>query len=323
MKLVVAYSTDENYAKHAWVSLLSLLETNIDFDEIEIYLIENSLSESTKILFENLSYDFNRKIIFVPFEEITIGLVNARPWANSLSAYGRLFLGRLNDINKILYLDCDSIICGSLKELWNTDIKDYYFAGVQDTAGPKLRAGVGLAFNERYINSGVALINLKKWRENNLEEEFIKFIDKYDGNVPCADQGTLNGVCKGEILILEPKYNVMTPMFSFTAEKAKKFFEIGPYYSQKEIDEAVNNSVIIHYVGGFFIRPWYENSNHPKKGLYLNYLAQSPWKGEIEPSTNLGRRTETMKMFFKLLPFPVVVLTHRIARKVKKIISNT
>ena len=89
-----------------------------------------------------------------------------------------------------------------------------------------MRLVVGLKYNDRYINSGVILINLKKWREDNLEKKFIDFINKYNGDVPCADQGTINGVCKNKILIIHPKYNTMTPMFSFSAKNDTIVLEI-------------------------------------------------------------------------------------------------
>ncbi|PWW98581.1 glycosyltransferase family 8 protein [Clostridium perfringens] len=322
MKLNVAYSTDENYAKHAWISICSLLENNKKFDEINIYIIDNNITEKTKRNFFDLINGYGRNLIFLKFNDIVKGIDNACPWQNSLSAYGRLFLGNIKNIDKILYLDCDTVINGSLEELWSINIEKYYLAGVQDTAGPRLRLVVGLKYNDRYINSGVVLINLKKWREDNLEKNFIDFINKYNGDVPCADQGTINGVCKNKILIIHPKYNTMTPMFSFSAKKSERFFEIGNYYNDENIKEAVKNPIIIHYVGGFFIRPWFKNSDHPKKDIYVNYLSLSPWKNLVMDNGNLGLRTDIMKILYKTVPFSLFIGTHRVTRYFKNIFNK-
>ena len=66
---------------------------------------------------------------------------------------------------------------------------------MQDTAGTMYRNQVGIKKKtvemKKYINSGFMLINLKKWRDDNIEYQFLQFIRKYDGKVPCCDQGTL------------------------------------------------------------------------------------------------------------------------------------
>lgn len=51
--------------------------------------------------------------------------------------------------------------------LFKLDITKFYFAAVQDTAGTMYRNQVGISGNEKYINSGFMLINLKKWRDDN------------------------------------------------------------------------------------------------------------------------------------------------------------
>ena len=69
---------------------------------------------------------YGRNLIFLKFNDIVKGIDNACPWQNSLSAYGRLFLGNIKNIDKILYLDCDTVINGSLEELWSINIEKYY-----------------------------------------------------------------------------------------------------------------------------------------------------------------------------------------------------
>ena len=121
-----------------------------------------------------------------------------------LSAYARLFLARYISEDIVLYLDGDSVIQGDLSPLFKLDITKFYFAAVQDTAGTMYRNQVGISGNEKYINSGFMLINLKKWRDDNIEYQFLQFIRKYHGKVPCCDQETLNGVCKGNNDIAAP-----------------------------------------------------------------------------------------------------------------------
>lgn len=318
MEMNIVYSSDDKFVRHIYVSMMSLLESQTEREHLNLYLVDNKISDDNKNHLNKLAKKYGVKINYLPFEKIEEELQGVALWGGSLSAYARLFLARYIDKDTVLYLDGDSVIQGKLTPLFNIDLTEYYFAAVQDTVGPTYRKKVGIINSEKYINSGVTLINLKKWREENIETRFLEFIRSFDGAVPCCDQGTLNGVCKGKILILHPRYNVMTPMLTFKAREIKEIFEIPEYYSEKELQEARQNPVFIHYVGGFFVRPWFTNANHPKKDIYRYYMQQSPWKGQYFPKESLGMRTNLMKISYKLLPFRCFVILHRGVRAVKQ-----
>ena len=48
MNLCVVYSSDNNYAQHVGVSMVSLFENNSEFNNIIVYLIENDISLENK-----------------------------------------------------------------------------------------------------------------------------------------------------------------------------------------------------------------------------------------------------------------------------------
>lgn len=88
----------------------------------------------------------------------------------------------------------------------------YYCSGVLDVINPyfKLISMYEWTINDNYINTGFLLVNLKKWGEENLEEKFIKFINKYKF-FRQANQDIINGVIKEKVLIIDPKYNILQP----------------------------------------------------------------------------------------------------------------
>lgn len=277
----IAYSTDENYAVHAYISLHSLLDSNIEEKEIHIYLIDNRLSNFTRDAFKQLLKTYSteeriRTLSIIDFTKYEEYVKDAVP-CGSLSTYGRLFLSNLMDIDKILYIDCDTIVSGSLHELFEMDIEGYALAGVQDIVSLSIRKATGLGYGERYINAGVSLMNLKYWRENKGQEQCLNFIKRYGGKVPFEDQGTMNGVFRGKIKILPPKFNVMNVMIDYSAEQISTYMRVENYYSNSEILEANRDSRIIHFTAGYYLRPWYKNSNHPKAPIYNDYRMRSPW----------------------------------------------
>lgn len=300
MKLNVAYSTDENYVRHLGVSMTSLLENNKDFSEICVYIIESKISDKSKHIFQEIASDYGRNVKFISFDLLATNLRVDNTF--SIMSYGRLFLGKLVDIDKIIYLDCDSIIDGSLFELWAQDISDYYIGGVQDTVNIFYLTSIGLDRSSKYINAGFLIINLRKWREDGLEEKFINFINKYNGSVPHHDQGTINGVCKEKILILEPRFNLQCPMFHYNSKQIKALDNLEQYYNQEQLDSAKNNPVFIHYTNGFFNRPWNKKCTHPLVNTYLKYLEMSPWNGLLLEA-ELCRNTKIMKFLYQNSPF--------------------
>lgn len=62
----VVYSSSDSYAPIAGVSIMSLLHNNTDADEINIYMIDNNISDENKKRFENMVDKFGRNIVLSP-----------------------------------------------------------------------------------------------------------------------------------------------------------------------------------------------------------------------------------------------------------------
>lgn len=308
MNLVVVYSSDDNYAQHTGVSIISLFENNKHFNEIDIYIIENNISEKNKSKLKGIAKKYNRKINYIDFTKYKEILNLDMQWEISISAYARLFISSMlpNNVDKVLYFDCDTVIVDKVDELWNTDINNYYVAGVGDTVSSSTKEAVGINKKDNYINSGMLLINLKRWREDNIQERFIEFIDSYKGRVTHHDQGVINGVLINKSKILSPKFNLMTVYYTMKREEAIKYYGIdGQFYSEEEIEEAVKNPVYIHYTPGFTTRPWIKGCKHPKKEFYFKYLNKSPWNEYKCIKDNSKLRIKTVNWIYRNLPFNI------------------
>lgn len=308
--LNIAYSFDDGYAQHAAVSILSLLENNKDIEDIVIYIITNSLSEENISRIEHIAKQYKRSVHYIDLYKLTERLKIETNF--NRSAYGRIFLDSLADVDRIVYVDSDTVINGSLKELMTLDMSDTLVAGVQDTVNPYYVLNIGLNHSHQYINDGgVIVMNLELWREKNITEKCINFVYKFNGCPPHNDQGTINAVCSGYIKILPANYNVMPPIFCFTQKQILKLFKMNRYYTQAELDNAVEKPIVIHYTDEFFSRPWFSNSTHPLKKLYLKYLAMTPWKDYVLPFKSPTRNCKIQNWVYKNCPFFVYKLMIR------------
>ncbi len=321
MRLNVAYACGEEYARHAGVSMISLFENNKEFDEIYVYLIDNGILDRTKNILLEIANKYKRKIIYKSCENLC-RKIKVSTERYPISTYSKLFLGQLEEIDKIIYFDCDTSITGSLKELWTLDINEYYVAGVWDDAAPRLKSAVNVNGSEKYINCGFVLMNLDNWRKYKLEEKSIELINKFNGDVPFLDQGVVNSICKNHTLLLEPKYNLMSYMLMFKAREIEKLCKVERMYTQKEIDDAIENPVVIHWVNGCYNRPWSKNCTHPLRGKYLEYLKMSPWSDKFM-DIKLNKKTKLLRYIYLILPFPIFITMRNISDNRKgKLISG-
>lgn len=282
MRMNCAFSCDDTYIQHAGVCVYSIFDNNKDIDEIYIYFIDNCISQKYKdmlyMIVEKFETDGLRRLVFIDLYEISKNL-DVRTDFNR-STYGKLFMSHIVEVDRILSFDCDTVCTGSLRQLLEMDIGNASVLGVQDTVNPYFIKAIGKDKNYRYINcGGVIVIDLKKWRELDMEKKFIDYITKWNGNPPFVDQGTINKLCTTDIL--PPKYNVINPMFMFSVKRIKKLFRLNTYYSQKEIDIAKEKPIVIHYTGELFNRPWCFGCTHPLKQYYLYYQEKTPWAGKI------------------------------------------
>ena len=174
----------------------------------------------------------------------------------SSGAYLRLELQRiLPEVDKILYMDIDTMVRDSLEDIWKIDLKDYLLAGVKaavnitnkwDWNSDRPYWGMLADMKGDYVNSGVLIMNLKRMRELNLEQQWA---DLSKIKMYYQDQDMLNISCKGQIYYLEAKYNRFA---YFSDEEYQQFVREG-LYTMEECKEATTHPAIIHYAGD---KPW-------------------------------------------------------------------
>ncbi|MEC4813806.1 MAG: glycosyltransferase family 8 protein, partial [Scytonema sp. PMC 1069.18] len=182
---------------------------------------------------------------------------------------------------KAIYLDSDMVVTGNLAELWDIDIQDNYILAVQDdiqlyvsmSDGLKNYKELGISPDYKYFNAGLLVINLEKWRAENIGKKVLEHVQKYRGIVR-DDQDGLNAILAGKWGELHPKWNQMPKIYDYAS------WEESPH--AKDIyEELIHHPGIIHYTNT--PKPWYAGlkaeCTHPKKSLFFHYLDMTAWSG--------------------------------------------
>ena len=91
------------------------------------------------------------------------------------AAFSKIF----PNLDRILSLDCDVIVKENISDLWDIPLDGYYLAGAKE----KKKSNS----NRTYINTGVLLFNLKKWREDGMDDIVINDLNTYYRSYPEQD----------------------------------------------------------------------------------------------------------------------------------------
>jgi lipopolysaccharide biosynthesis glycosyltransferase len=180
-----------------------------------------------------------------------------------IDACFRLFSASLRpDLDKIIFLDCDLVVQKSLHTLWNLDINNHSMAveidpgviSLSDEWSKKITTLLGE--NYKYRNTGVAVFNLKKWRNDNSEQKFFDVMDRHKDIIVFPDQDSLNILFKDSVLDLPLGWNAM------------------PLLNRKIQDDAFINPSIIHWAGPN--KPW-NNPDISYAEVFWYYAKMTPF----------------------------------------------
>ena len=237
----VVLAADENYAPQMYVTILSALKSKNKNTFYEfICLVPDRFPADIEGEFEKLQNKFsNAKIKFIfmnnDFKEQEMHISHI-----STPTYYRLKMPELLlEYKKAIYLDVDIIVLQDLSGLFNTDLDNFYIAGVKAAAyilnenNREHYKSIGIEDMSGYINAGMTLWNLEKIREDNLEPKLIELAGK---NFSSMDQDVINLAFCGKIKFLDFKYNLMTKYYKRILKERENLDRL---YGKTEIDEAL------------------------------------------------------------------------------------
>lgn len=268
-------SCDDNYIPCCGIMLTSLFENNKD-SSIDVFIL-STCDNGDFSKFTSLAKKYGQNIHVINIED---SLVENFPIKESdhisRTAYCRLFATEYlpKGIEKVLYLDCDIIVNKSLANLYETDISTYS-AGVvidcdfyRETRNQEL----GIVAPNIYFNSGVLLLNLRYWRDNNVLNKFILFYNTYTHSLNTHDQDILNAVLQNEVMYLPITNNFQT-LFFFNGIRRNYDEALNEIITNTSLDDIA----IIHYCTP--VKPW--NCWHfcyPFHSVWVHYQNISLWK---------------------------------------------
>lgn len=271
-KISIVVASDNHYAILI-AALLKSIDLNHKTDEhIDFYIIDDGISSGFRSKLESIVDPSRITIRWFKSKAIVPAHITIPVDSSSfpLTAYMRVFSPYVvdEDVERIIYLDVDTILQDDISKLWNLPLQNHIIAAAQDVGGTfdcewggvGNYAELGFAPDTMYFNSGVLIIDPKKWKEEGISEKVIDALRIHKKYVQLADQYGLNVVLANKWLQLDPKWN---------------------WFAFKEND----NPHLVHFLD---IKPIFKsyNSQEVYKDEFFKYLSVTPWKNFKQISGN-------------------------------------
>lgn len=216
----IFFASDDNYVPFLAVTLQSL-EQNADANyhyAIKVLNADNiSVENKFKILAEFEKDGFDIEFVDVTsFIETMSSKLHTRDYYSKSTYYRLLIPNMYPQYDKALYLDCDIVINDSISDLYNIEIGDNYVGAIPDQAVSYMcdefkdyvENRIGVPSYRNYFNAGILVMNLKKLREIEFEDKFIKLLTSVKFDV-AQDQDYLNVICNGHVKYIDETWNSM------------------------------------------------------------------------------------------------------------------
>lgn len=308
----ILYSSSDSYAFLAGISLLSLLENNQSVKEINIYIMDNEISEANKRKLIQIANNYKRTIKFVEMpnmEELTGRIIDTGRW--NISTFGRLYMASAlpKSVHKVLNIDCDTIILDSIEDLWNVDVNGKVVGGMLECISNRYRRNIDIKDDTDYYNGGIILLNLDEVRLKKYEEKFSSFISEYGSSLTYLDQDVINHVIpQNKKVTLPLKYNMVSIYYYASYEQVLKIRRSEYFYSKTEFELAKEQPCILHFTSCFLdgLRPWIKGNEHPYRDDFFKYKRMSPWKDDDLQIDTRNVLLKIRSIIIKRLPKTVV-----------------
>ena len=268
MNIPIFLSSDNNYAPYMAATIVSIVENTDSF--INFYILDGGISDENieKISSMGKNYDnCSLEFIKIDVEKIFFSMKDDNKGCPhvTLSTFNRFLIPDLKpDLKKVIYLDTDIIANGDIKRLYEQDLGQYALGAVPGQMleiSEKCINRLELSKSHKYFNAGVLLIDLEKFRNQNIIKQLFEIEETQREKIIYVDQDILNIYFDNNYLELDKIYNY----------------------------EAWNNDcddyVLRHYT--ILIKPWYI---HPELAcvnavknleLFWKYINKTPFYNEI------------------------------------------
>lgn len=288
MNIPIFLSSDNNYAPLIGTLIISICKNTKHF--CNFFILDGGISNEnkekiTKIQDSYSNYDI--EFIQINNAEIFKDIIPKRN--RPLSLYSRLLIPYIkHEFDKVIYLDVDLILLDDIIRLFSIDISNKSIAAVPETLNndylDNRRKTLNISSTHTLFNSGVLLINCKKWKIKYEINDFLKIEKKYHEKIAHNDQDILN-IC------FENDYHELSYQYNYDFFCSFKF---------------CSNDIIIRHFNG--IKPYEFNPNTisslvPYCDVFWEIAHESPFYEYFLSQSHTEKQTQQLLRQIQFIKF--------------------
>ncbi|MCL1944449.1 MAG: glycosyltransferase family 8 protein [Firmicutes bacterium] len=330
MDIPIALCLNKAFINPACVVMYSTLKNSNPLTRYKFFLISRDIDDS------DLQLINQRLAKFQAVFTCEIKFISDEQYASipstlyySKEACFRVFIPLLlQEYDKLIYLDCDVLVCQDLTQLYQVELQEKAYAACSEKPIYKLvwnplitnRMKEKYKFfekmdfdilddNSHYVNSGVMLINNNYWQNNNYCYRILEFIKQHscDKNFNCPDQDAINFVNrqdgKNKFLKLNLKFNLFSEFFIEKVDvNNPKFRELLKMLNINIDKNNIFSPVIIHFATN--PKPWDKSNKSIFCEDYRKYANEIGWKIDRH---SVKRKFNIKKIIKLLTPHGLIV----------------
>ena len=274
------YASDDGYVGLATISAVSLLKYN---PGAQINLLGYKLKpESIELIRSRVEQHggsfshFDVTPLISKLESLKVSHYT------SYAIFARMFIPELiRTDDRVLYLDCDTLITDRLDDLMNLELHGHAFALALDAVHPAYKKVISLPPDKPYYNSGVMLMDLAAWRSHNCSLRFKEELTHPHGRIILPEQDVIARTMGDEVEPLPSKWN---------------------FLSQFILQRRTDKPAIYHFSGTTLGRPWFTSSKHPMREAYRQAATEANLPDIAEQQRSLPFEYKVQYWLYRLLP---------------------
>lgn len=290
---VVLCASDDNYVMPLAVTLHSAASSLRAGSNLQVILLDGGIQEQNWHGLRETLLDLPISIHVIKPDRADVADLGISHHITH-TAYFRLLAARLlpRSLEKVIYLDSDVLVQDDITALWSLEVEPHYCLATTDIACPFVDANfapsqfrrsipylaaiapipnwkqLGLNPRNPYFNSGVMVLNLKRWREEKIEAKLLNCLRQNARHVWCWDQYALNVVFADNWRPLPSRWNQGAHIFEYPDESLSPI-EPADFQAMRD------NPALIHFTTEF--KPWLHRPFHPLRELWYEALDQTAW----------------------------------------------
>ena len=314
---------NDYYAPYFTVLLQSIIDNAYEKNNYDIIVLEHTVTKENKRIISEILQGKNNISVryFNPEYLLEDVIIPFKTELDSIEPYYSIFIPwLLPNYDKVLIIDCDTILLGDIAEIYNQDISDYLAGACKDIMHlgmyninengyvDYVTKELKLQKPYEYFNTKIMLLNTDKIRNSfNIKDIFNKVkTNKYNE----LEQDLFNNLLNGKVKYFDYKYSIISEVDTFVNSR----IEYAPKKENNAYRKAQANPFVINFNN--YPKPW-SNPNIPYAYKWWEIARQTPFYETI-----LQRMTHEQSnhiSFAKLDHFSRIMFPLRWLKKVHKI----